>query len=799
MEEEGDWDMALMKQPSLSRQKTEGPCDWCDGEGCDECNNTGRAKNDVTKGVEQTDEAEVCDVCMGDDEECEACNGSGFKLHINCSGGVNAFDSDYNRAIGDLIEVKWCEGYNVLENKEIDGNMVRYKITVPIAKLNLEDEICRAWSLNPAHYFLLDFQFGERSYWKPLQADISIRVYIVSEAGSSEAGAPWKLHWTIEDYLKRMFCKADAARNCSAAPRNYDPAAVKDIMELTGCNFAAVYSVWQDMGGDKERVRDKLLEKDTKQKIAKVDKLQDKQHFRDLQSTIPNSCSSSSSSSSMEDTESKQACSSSGGVVSSHIAELQSWWELLEQTGALVTGLEHLFLQHNLTLRVLKTLEQAVKTINTRCLMCHGAVTWVGMKPSVCASPLCKMSTESFGLAFDLAQELSDAPEVVDLLITMAYCATYENNGACMNFVTPVTVEAADPLDPNNTVGFRHTPEHCAGIEKQIEADLNSNHAGLYGRSATRTVSDWLKEGERETRFLDKDKLRTVLALVPSVRDMIAMSQPLDPNDPTKKLPANKAHLEKQLRALHPLLPGLVQWCIQSQRAHFRLLGEEEQMKSVTNAGAKDCVQFAFIQSKPEIEHKFLTNKQRVEGKNRPGSVWSWHGSPVGNWHPITRVGLLNLSNTRYMRVGAAYGNGIYTAVDAQTSAGSYCQAGGWPNSMFGTGIKLLALCEIINEPLDSSGKSIKMIDKDRAAMRYIKGNDWWIVEDEASIVTRFLFLLKPTDRPNIKGSAITDQPKLMSGKALRMEGQDRDVGSEAVENTHKKRRGFGSVFSKKK
>ena len=24
----------------------------------------------------------------------------------------------------DLIEVKWCEGYNVLENKEIDGNMV---------------------------------------------------------------------------------------------------------------------------------------------------------------------------------------------------------------------------------------------------------------------------------------------------------------------------------------------------------------------------------------------------------------------------------------------------------------------------------------------------------------------------------------------------------------------------------------------------------------------------------------------------------------------------------------------------
>lgn len=107
-----------------------------------------------------------------------------------------------------------------------------------------------------------------------------------------------------------------------------------------------------------------------------------------------------------------------------------------------------------------------VTTVNERCLLCHRELPWVGMKPSICKSPLCKMGNEGFGLAFDLRQELIDAPEVVDLLITMAYCATKDNGGSCMNFVTPVGLAATDPSNSYAYVDFRKPEAACAEIEK---------------------------------------------------------------------------------------------------------------------------------------------------------------------------------------------------------------------------------------------------------------------------------------------------------------------------------------------
>jgi len=46
--------------------------------------------------------------------------------------------------------------------------------------------------------------------------------------------------------------------------------------------------------------------------------------------------------------------------------------------------------------------------------------------------------------------------------------------------------------------------------------------------------------------------------------------------------------------------------------------------------------------------------------KQAHGSLFSWHGSSSGNWHVILRTSLKNMSNTKYMSAGAAYGNGIY-------------------------------------------------------------------------------------------------------------------------------------------
>lgn len=79
---------------------------------------------------------------------------------------------------------------------------------------------------------------------------------------------------------------------------------------------------------------------------------------------------------------------------------------------------------------------------NLRCLICDRALDYAGLKPSVCARPVCIMGQctttaatlerregdgdiddvllgyEEFGLGFDLGKELKEKPEVVDLLIS---------------------------------------------------------------------------------------------------------------------------------------------------------------------------------------------------------------------------------------------------------------------------------------------------------------------------------------------------------------------------------------------
>lgn len=69
------------------------------------------------------------------------------------------------------------------------------------------------------------------------------------------------------------------------------------------------------------------------------------------------------------------------------------------------------------------------------------------------------------------------------------------------------------------------------------------------------------------------------------------------------------------------------------------------------------------------------------------------------------------MSGTKYMTTGQAYGPGIYMALQSSTSLG-YCRhspcetfviplcepdsrrLAAWPKSMFGTTIKILAICE---------------------------------------------------------------------------------------------------------
>ncbi len=232
---------------------------------------------------------------------------------------------------------------------------------------------------------------------------------------------------------------------------------------------------------------------------------------------------------------------------------------------------------------------------------------------------------------------------------------------------------------------------------------------------------------------LDLAKLRATLERMPSVADM-------------QQWIAKNALIEN-LRKRDPLLAPLLRWIIGTNRARMccvalrwcsvvcaahtchcvcvsdiRELLLTERMKPMLSPH-----QFVFLSSSPDKEARFQALKRGVEvskGKGK-GSILAWHGSGTGNWHSILRTGLKNMSGTKYQDNGAAYGQGIYLAVDSQTSFGYCRQSQGWQHrycfvacarvvcgrelftaclccvvcSMFGAQVIILALCEIVNHP----------------------------------------------------------------------------------------------------
>ena len=91
----------------------------------------------------------------------------------------------------------------------------------------------------------------------------------------------------------------------------------------------------------------------------------------------------------------------------------------------------------------------------------------------------------------------------------------------------------------------------------------------------------------------------------------------------------------------------------------------------------------------------------------RHGSIFGFHGSPLGNWHVIFRTGLKNATLIPNVGVrGTAHGPGIYFGYDGHTSWG-YADAGAskWPHTEYDHSKGVLsshltmALAEIINRP----------------------------------------------------------------------------------------------------
>jgi len=176
--------------------------------------------------------------------------------------------------------------------------------------------------------------------------------------------------------------------------------------------------------------------------------------------------------------------------------------------------------------------------------------------------------------------------------------------------------------------------------------------------------------------------------------------------------------------AISPLLYPLLRWIVATNRAHLKQLDQNLDMGT----------EFQFILKSTTPEKEQIFQQAKIEHEN---SFFAWHGSPLGNWHSILRVGLKNYSDTVHQRNGRAYGPGIYMAVDAVTSLGYAAGYATWKNSQFGTQLKCVALCEVINygSPTNCLGRV------HRPNCSHCTGAPFYRIEAEEYVITRFFFI----------------------------------------------------------
>jgi poly [ADP-ribose] polymerase 6/8 len=308
---------------------------------------------------------------------------------------------------------------------------------------------------------------------------------------------------------------------------------------------------------------------------------------------------------------------------------------------------------------------------------------------------------EELGVGLDVAAEVLRDPDVMDLMITMLFCACKAGR-----------IELAFP----DNVQFQ---------------------------TADGTEHRFMRRGEQNRELLSQ-----VVDLIPSVDDMLALAQ--------------NGNLRVHLDSLHPLLYPLLRWLISSNRAHLRRLAPEEAVQ-----GLGTSLQFVLLTGPVERESYFQHLKAETAKQKGEGSIFAFHGSAVGNWHSILRMGLKNYSNTKYMSAGAAYGAGVYFATHMSTSLG-YCTrhgTSGWPRSRFGGGCMFMALCELINRPEEYTSNTGGII----------------VIPKEEYITTRYLLV-----NPSGEAYSLSLQINLVS--TLRLGGPEAAQEAEARGKTKRKR-----------
>eukprot|EP00179_Madagascaria_erythrocladioides_P003782 CAMPEP_0198308766 /NCGR_PEP_ID=MMETSP1450-20131203/1338_1 /TAXON_ID=753684 ORGANISM="Madagascaria erythrocladiodes, Strain CCMP3234" /NCGR_SAMPLE_ID=MMETSP1450 /ASSEMBLY_ACC=CAM_ASM_001115 /LENGTH=793 /DNA_ID=CAMNT_0044011471 /DNA_START=83 /DNA_END=2464 /DNA_ORIENTATION=- len=320
--------------------------------------------------------------------------------------------------------------------------------------------------------------------------------------------------------------------------------------------------------------------------------------------------------------------------------------------------------KYGLLVMLAEYLKGRTATVNNYCVVCdrpHVFANGNMLKPSVCSRELCCWSFQQLGVGSESADDIATSAELVDLLVTFAVAAAKSSRAATIFEPYPNVFDPANP-------------------KRHLFDPANKDFAHL----------------------------RTVLEKMPSVE---RMTQAADFGD-------MKSRMEKA----HPHAYPLMQWIIQSNRAHIVKLDKDRLCKSMVTTH-----QYLMLSASPEKEARF----QQLKKKHK--SCFAFHGSSVENWHSILRGGLRNASGTKLQVNGAAHGKGIYLSPQASVSFGySRMNYGGSaPNARnYGAGgnrflqsdnVGCICIVEVIDHDIKKSGNI-------------------WVQPHEDHVVTRMFF-----------------------------------------------------------
>ncbi|KAF1911171.1 hypothetical protein BDU57DRAFT_112180 [Ampelomyces quisqualis] len=213
-----------------------------------------------------------------------------------------------------------------------------------------------------------------------------------------------------------------------------------------------------------------------------------------------------------------------------------------------------------------------------------------------------------------------------------------------------------------------------------------------------------------------REAIAALLDMLPSIEDM-------------KGFLIRKAQspLSAWVDRLSPAALGVLRWIIASNRACIVQVDSEDEIASNRKGedrlyGMPGWAQFRFAMGAPDKERRFIQAVRTTSDRLhlRYPTLFAWHGSPMQNWHSIIREGL-HFNETLH---GRAFGNGVYHALDVNTSLGysnfgmnSFC----WPNSELKIQ-QALALNEIVNAPKEfqSSTPHLVVAQLDWIQTRYL-------------------------------------------------------------------------------